>query len=92
MREVQDCARPFVQHVGVEAFGPEQRHVPLEPALDLAQAGKLAGKHILAPLEIGARLPAMVAGLQVIAEIAGSTAGEQREDESREAHVSPEAG
>ena len=65
-------ARPLIQHVGVEAFGPEQRHVALEPALDLLQPREFAGKHVLAALEIGTRLQAMVAGLEVIAEIAGS--------------------
>jgi hypothetical protein len=34
----------------------------------------------------------MVADLQVIAEIAGRPASQQRKDESREAHGSPEAG
>jgi hypothetical protein len=89
MRQIEDGSGALVQHVGVEALRAQQRHIALEPVLDLPQARKLAGKHFLAPLEIGTGLQAVVADLQVIAEIAGRTAGEQRKDESREAHFSP---
>ena len=86
MGEVQDRAGALVEHVGVEAFRPEERHVALEPVLHLFEPGKLAFEHLFTPLEVGARLQAVIAGLKVIAEIAGRPAGQQRKDESRETH------
>ena len=71
MGEVEDRAGALVEHVGVEALGPEQGHVALEPrSLTSFSPLKLAFKHLFATLEIGARLKAMVAGLEVIGEIA----------------------
>ena len=87
MGEVQDRACPLVKHIGIEAFGPKQSDIALEPVLHLFQPGELAGKHLFSPLEIGARLQAVIAGLKVIAEIAGSPAGKERKDESLETHV-----
>ena len=45
MGQVEDGAGPLVQHVGVDAFRPEQRNVALEPHPHLFQAGELAFEH-----------------------------------------------
>jgi hypothetical protein len=91
MGEIEDRAGAFVEHVGIEALGAKQGDVTLEPQSDRLQPLKLAFKHLFATVEIGARVKAMIAGLEMIGEIARSTAGQERKDESREPHPAESA-
>ena len=50
MGEIEDRTGALVEHVGIEAFGPEQRHITLEPDAHLLKPGKLAGKHLFPAL------------------------------------------
>jgi hypothetical protein len=87
MGKVQDGAGALIQHVRVEAFGPEQSDVALEPRLYLFEAGKLALEHVFAALQIGAGVEPMIADFQMVAEIAADTAGEQRKNERAQPHL-----
>ena len=81
MGKIQNGAGALVQHVGVEAFRPEQGNVAIEPLPHLFQPGKLAGKHGFPLLEVGAGLQTMISGLEMVGEIAADAAGEQRKEE-----------
>ena len=81
MGKVQNGAGALVQHVGVEAFRPEQGNVAIKPLPHLFQPGKLAGKHRFPLLEVGAGLQTMISGLEMVGEIATDAAGEQRKEE-----------
>ena len=81
MGKIQNGAGALVQHVGVEAFRPEQGNVAIEPLPHLFQPGKLAGKHGFPLLEVGAGLQTMVPGLEMVGEIAADAAGKQRKEE-----------
>ena len=69
MGEIENGAGALIEHVGVEALGPEQRDIPLEAVLYLLQPGEFPSEHFLAALEIGARFETMLAGLQIVAEL-----------------------
>ena len=86
MGEVEDRPRALIEHIGVEALRAKQGNVALEPQPYGLKPGKLAFEHRLPPIKLGARLKAMVAGLEVVGEITGRAAGQKREDESREPH------
>ena len=84
MGEIEDRAGALVQHVGIEALGAKQSDVALDPLFYRLQTRELAFEHILPPVEFGARLKTVIAGLQVIGEITRRAAGEERQDESRD--------
>lgn len=86
MGEVEDRPRTLIEHVGIEALRAKQGNVALKPLPHGLKPCKLAFEHRLPPLKLGARLKAMVAGLEVVGEIAGRAAGQKRKDESREPH------
>src|SRR5262245_50279198 len=90
MGEIEDGAGALIEHVGIEALRPEQRNIPLEAVLHLLQPGELPSEHFLAAPEIDTRFETMLAGLQIIAEIAACRAGQQRKDERHESHHSPQ--
>ena len=86
LRPAGNGAGALVKHIGIEAFRPEEPNVAFQPRLHRFQTGKLAGKHSFALLQHGARLQTVIAGLEVVGEIAADADGEQRKEEGSEPH------
>ena len=56
MGEIEDRARAFVEHVGIEAFGPKQGDVALEPHAFAFSPASSPASTASRPFELGARL------------------------------------
>jgi len=80
MGEVEDGARALIEHIGIEAFRPQQRDVALQSLFDLLQSGELPFEHLLPALEPGTGLKAVLADLHVIGEVAAEPEREQRKE------------
>ena len=55
MGEIENGTGALIQHVRIEAFRAQQRHVALQALPHLLEAGELAFEYLLAALDIGAR-------------------------------------
>ena len=89
MGEVEDGAGALIEHIGIEAFRPQQRDVALETLLDLLQSGELPFKHLLPALETGTGLKTVLADLDMIGEIAAEPEREQRKEKGAKPHGVP---
>jgi hypothetical protein len=76
--QIENGAGAFVKHVGIEAFGPQQRYVTLDALPHLFEAGEFALQRFFALLKADAGVQPVLADLEVIEEIAAERAGEQR--------------
>lgn len=86
VREIEYRARAFIQHIGVEMFGPEQRYIPVELGPDSLQAFQLALQCRDTQLELRPGTKPMVADEQMVGEIANQREADKRYRRFAKAH------